>query len=855
MKTSKQKRDQLKQKSTTSGHSKSLSKDVHVTLKDVAAGRDIVAHVGDYIDDRLPDEDYVLSNVTALRDVITVFGDYIDQRPPSKPIELESALAELDKLPIGNDVARGYLPFGSRMPFAPNQSFVGRIDELQKIAEVLKAGEVVAISQTAAVTGLGGIGKTQLATEFVHRYGQFFLGGVHWLNFAEIDNIENEIVNCGGRDAMDLPGFEHLKFEDKLYRVLEEWHKPIPRLLVFDNCDHNAETLLMKWRPKSGGSRVLITSRQNEWHTNPQLTTIQISNLSELESRQLLQNLAPHLTDDEADIIAERLGYFPLALFLAGSFLHTHRLQIKVAMYVDELNEAELRHRSFTETTDSVSPTKHELHVANTFSISWRRLQQKSTLNQLAQEIALYASHFSAGTPIPIHLFEKILQSSNQEDASTIDIEDALRRLGNLGLLEYSSEGVRFHRLVASYVQDIAFANTENKVAKGVVEHGIISEATKLNNDGYPSALREWIEHIYYITNHASGQNAATLSDLLGKHLQVDGNFIGARHYYERSLAIKQESLDFEHEDIIASLDDLGKLLSVTGDYEEARPYLERSLAMCEKTLGYVHPETARKINYLGKIFINMYSFEDAKICFERALDIRQNKLKKHDPETAQILNNFGMLLGFMEDQDGANSLYKQAIAIWKEQLKSKHNHTAQELNNLGFLYKCTGNYDRAKVYYEQSLTIWEEQLGSEHISIAQCLNNFGVLLKDMEDYLGAKACYERAVTIWKKQLGIDHMSTALGLVNLGRVLKDLGDYHNARDKYRQALTIHEKVMGMKHPQTAYALNNMGLFLRDINSNEEAKEYFERALVIMEERWGPDHPSSKSIKSNLANLP
>jgi hypothetical protein len=68
------------------------------------------------------------------------------------------------------------LPPGSRMPFRHNPLFVGRAEELQRLAGALLFGS----SATAAIaaTGLGGIGKSNLATEFVHRYGRFFPGGV-----------------------------------------------------------------------------------------------------------------------------------------------------------------------------------------------------------------------------------------------------------------------------------------------------------------------------------------------------------------------------------------------------------------------------------------------------------------------------------------------------------------------------------------------------------------------------------------------------------------------------------------------------------------------------------------------------
>src|SRR5262249_51809137 len=93
------------------------------------------------------------------------------------------------------------LPTGSRMPYSRNPLFAGRAGEVRAAAAALKAGDTAAI---AAATGLGGIGKTQLAAEFVHRYGQFFAGGVFWMSFADANGAPAEVAACGGSIGMAL---------------------------------------------------------------------------------------------------------------------------------------------------------------------------------------------------------------------------------------------------------------------------------------------------------------------------------------------------------------------------------------------------------------------------------------------------------------------------------------------------------------------------------------------------------------------------------------------------------------------------------------------------------------------------
>jgi hypothetical protein len=114
----------------------------------------------------------------------------------------DAAARRLDDLPLDHLPEPGPLAPGSRLPWQRNPNFVGRDDELLELAATLKAGGATVIGQSAAVTGLGGIGKTQLAVEAAHRFGSYFAGGVFWLSFAEAGGVLAEIATCG--QAMGL---------------------------------------------------------------------------------------------------------------------------------------------------------------------------------------------------------------------------------------------------------------------------------------------------------------------------------------------------------------------------------------------------------------------------------------------------------------------------------------------------------------------------------------------------------------------------------------------------------------------------------------------------------------------------
>ena len=112
------------------------------------------------------------------------------------------AEALLASMPADVLPPRASLATSSRMPLAPNPLFVGRGIELLQAARALRGGgTTVALGQVVASTGLGGLGKTQLAVEFVHRYGRFFAGGVYWLSFASADEVPLQIAACARAPA------------------------------------------------------------------------------------------------------------------------------------------------------------------------------------------------------------------------------------------------------------------------------------------------------------------------------------------------------------------------------------------------------------------------------------------------------------------------------------------------------------------------------------------------------------------------------------------------------------------------------------------------------------------------------
>jgi tetratricopeptide (TPR) repeat protein len=686
---------------------------------------------------------------------LAVYQALVELGPASDaPARLAAAQALLASMPVDALPERGPLPGGSRMPLAPNPLFVGRGDELLQVARALRGGDTtVVLGQVVASTGLGGLGKTQLAVELVHRYARFFAGGVFWLSFASADEIPLHVASCAA------PEFDSLSLEQRVRRVKDSWQSAVPRLLVFDNCEE--EALLDAWRPPSGGCRVLVTSRRAHWAPTLGVTALPLELLPRADSIELLRRYRPGLAPDDPslDALAAELGDLPLALHLAGSYLHTYVSEVSPNGYLAELRRSDvLEHASLLGTGlgESPSPTHHTQSVAQTFALCLGRLDREREVDRVAIALLARMACMAPGEPVSRDLLAKTL-----EDVSPRLRAAGVKRLAAVGLVEQGDGWLRLHRLMAHFVwrEDLE-PMAQHAVARALI--GCSEEMYQRHLAG--SALAAIIPHLIAmsVTVWRSGDErvAAELYHAAGLAFRYTGHLRAARPWYERALAIRERVLGAEHPDTALSLNYLAMLLHVQGELAAARPLFERALAIRERVLGANHPDTAFGFDNLAMLLQAQGDLSAARILFERALTVRERILGPDHPDTTFSVNGLARIHYARGELDAARPLLERVLAVRERALGPEHPHTAASINNLGVLLRAQGELTAAALLSKQALAIQERVLGPDHPETAATLLNLAHVLRDQGDSAAARPLFDRVLAIRERVLGPDHPDT-----------------------------------------------------------------------------------------------
>jgi tetratricopeptide (TPR) repeat protein len=691
------------------------------------------------------------------------------------------------------------------LPYPPSMNFVEPEGALERLHDRLQIGSCA----IAAVAGMAGVGKTELALQYAAKYGETYEGGCYWLGLRDRNLADVLAQHIKTEFQQEMPP-EILEQGERAQWCWQFWERHLPEntavLTVLDNVDEAQQIGGML--PGSSRFRLLMTTRQRcldaafaeevlEELTNPKALELLTKFLGDRVGRELAA---------AERLCHEILGNLPLGIELAGRYLQQDT-ELSIAEFVQELS---LLHESLDrEDTRAAYPTMTaERGVRLALELSWQKLTANS--QTVAKLLGLCAPH-----AVPWELATEMAKRAGETDET---VRKARQQLASLHVMKWDAERktATLHALVRSFLQ---LKVKEAETLKQIFAETMLECAQTIE----PILTMKTVEILQDVVPHI--QTVATQFSNLLSDDQFIWIFVGVARFYKSQ-----------------------------GLYSAAEPWHNHCLEIAVQRLGDDHPDVAASLNNLAALYRAQGRYSEAESLFVRSLDILERQLGADHPDVAQSLNNLALLYRAQGRYSEAESLYVRSLDIREGQLGADHPDVAQSLNNLAALYRAQGRYSEAEPLFVRSLDIWEGQLGADHPNVATSLNSLALLYRAQGRYSEAEPLFVRSLDIREGQLGADHPDVAASLNNLAGLYESQGRYSEAEPLFVRSLKIMEVRLGIAHPDVATSLNDLALLYKSQGRYSEAEPLFVRSLKIMEVRLGIAHPSTMTVRSNLAAL-
>lgn len=652
------------------------------------------------------------------------------------------------------------------MPNSPNPFFTGRERLLEQILERLSARREASLTQPQALYGLGGIGKTQTATEFVFRHVDTY-SHVFWLQANDRETLVADFVTLAQLIELPEPAKDE-QYETRIIDAVKRWLSENTNwLLVLDNADDLP--MVQKFLPTRRKGYILFTTRAEA--AGRIAESIEVEKLTLEEGTLLLLRASKRLkakapleqakAEDRAlaEEIAREMDGLPLALVQAAAFIDETGCSLAEYVNLYATHRQELLARGSNLLLD------YDETVATTWSLSFQQIEQQSP----AAAVVLRVCAFLVADAIPKELLARGIAELSAipgaEGLDALELEEALALLRRYSLLRRNSDNnmLNMHRLVQAVLKESLDEHTRRQWAERTVR--VVSAAFPETDYGNAATQQVYIPHAQECATlieqyHLYFSEAAQLIFKAGVSQYLRGFYSQSTSYHQQALLIREEIFGSNHPDVADSLNELALLARNQGNYKKAEEFHKKALAIREKALGELHPLTAKSLNNLSVLYRRQGNYDLAEPLLRRALNINEKLHGSEHPDTLIFSINLASLYAKQHKFEQAKQLLKETLVISEQNLASDHPIIAQNLSLLANLYLEQREYEQAENHWKRAVVILEKIWGKEHPSLTECLQGLAELYYAQGRYLEAEIFCQRAFNISEKAFGSKHADT-----------------------------------------------------------------------------------------------
>ncbi len=743
------------------------------------------------------------------------------------------------------------------IPYPRNPFFTGREEVLRTLHERLTMKYSMALTQSWAMSGLGGIGKTQIALEYAYRYAQDYTA-LFWVHAATREAFQAGLVSIA--EILHLPEKDEHDYNQVLLAV-KKWLATHQKwLLILDNVED--ATLVRDMVPTKRSGYLLLTTRAQALGPLAQQIEIETMGLTEgtlfllrraklLEPSAFLDGVSPEQLATAETIVIE-MDFLPLALDQAGAYIDEVGCSLQAYLERYRTHRAKLLQRR------GHVPGDHPESVVTTWSLNFHQVEQA---NPAAAELLRLCAYLSPDA-IPEELISEgetalgpVLQPIAR-DAFVLDA--AIEELRRFSLVQRDPEGhlLRLHRLVQAVLKDAMGMEEQRQWAERVVRATGMAFPETVEFSTW-SRCQRFLSQVQVCSILIREYDfvfaeAATLLCRTASYLYDVSLYEQAEALFQQSLGIWERAFGPNHIGAATVLAGLARVYDQQGKYAQAEPLFRRALAIRERSLGPEHPDVASVLYCLAMLYAHQKKYEQAESLFRQVLSIRERSLGPEHRDVAITLGELGNMLVLQGKYKEAEALGQQAVHIWKQVLKPAHPWIVHILNGLAVLFAQQGKYEQAEMFFQQALHICEQALGPQHADVAETLNNLGTLYEDLQRFAEAEGMYQRALAIWEQAFGPEHPYVAYPLKGLADLCQKREQDAQAEVLYRRTLHIWEQAFGPEHCNIAEPLHGLANLYRKRGMRQQAEPLYQRALSIREQTLGEHHPETATILYDFA---
>ena len=726
---------------------------------------------------------------------------------------------------------------------ARNAAFTGRGAVLDTLRAQLVGGNP-AVVLPQALYGLGGVGKTQVALEYAHRFKADY-DVVWWISAEDRDRINSAFEELARQ--LHIPVGENIaEVVGAVRETLRRGREPYARwLLIFDNAGDPEE--IRDYFP-GGSGHVVITSRNQAWSTVA--APLEVNVFSQAESLEHLSRRVPGLEESDAIRIAEALGNLPLAVEQAAAWLAESGMP--AAQFLEKLE---------TETARVLglgTPSEYPHPVAVTWNVSLTKLKESSPASvRLLQLCAFFA-------PEPISM--RLLYSDEMQQA-LVPYDDALREklvLGRviqeigryaLAKVDQGKNTIQVHRLVQAVIRSQMTKEEQEEACHEV--HRILVGARPRQGD--VDDPENWSRYDT-IWQHLTPSRARECKQEETRQLLTDrvrylwkrGDFKQARELGDYLADYWEENFGVDDRQRLHLLFNIANVMRSNGDYERAKSLDEWVLAKQRQVVGDNHPHTLMTAGGLAADLRALGAY-DKSLEMDRVTYDRWKTLFGEDhPRTLSAAHNLALCYRLVGDGFSARDLDQDTLNRRTLVLGPDHPYTLFSATHLARDLREIGRYQESVELLRSTLQHYRRTLGNNFVDTLRAIKSLAVSLRRGGEHQEAWELAQEADERYRRRYPGTPGALAAAL-EVACCRSALGDEHGARDLAAEIVENYRSDLGPDHPTTLIALNNLATYLRATGEVPEATRMAHTVVSGLGEQLGEDHPLVLAAAVNLAN--